>query len=262
MKRLALVVLAIILLAAIVGPYISPFDGAEQERMNTLAAPSAHHWLGTDNFGRDLLTRVLAATRISLLASCLATILTLGIGVGLGAYAGFHGGWRDIAVKHASELFLSLPWFYLLLGIRSLLPLTLAPSAAVLAIGVVGGATAWPRTCRLVRGVVLSEKERDYVAAARAFGASDLHLLRFHLLPAVRGVVAVQAALLIPQFVLAEASLSFLGLGVGEPTASLGNMLVALREPSLVAACPWMLAPALVLILFSAACRTAANFEH
>lgn len=262
MKRTALVMLGLIVLLALFGPWLSPYDGAEQDRMNALGPPSAHHLLGTDNFGRDELTRVLIATRVSLIAGCLAAGLTLLTGVILGALAGFYSGWRDRVLSGSSELFLSLPWFYLLIGIRALLPLRLPASVAVMMIGVIGGLTAWPRTFRMVRGVTLSERERDYVGAARAFGAADLYLLRRHILPAFRSVVLVQASLLIPQFILAEATLSFLGLGVGEPAASLGSMLMALRDPSVLTTYPWMLAPAVVLILLAASCRAASEAVH
>jgi peptide/nickel transport system permease protein len=261
MNRAAVVVLVAIAIAAAAGPLMSPFDGLTQDRTQVLSPPGSHHWLGTDGFGRDELTRVLLATRLSLLAGCLATLLALALGAVSGALAGYHGGWLDAVITRIAELFQSLPWFYLVIGIRALLPLSLTPAAAILMVGVVAGITAWPRPCRLVRSVVLSERERDYVAAARGFGASDWYLLRIHILPAAYSVILVQASLLIPQFVLAETTLSFLGLGVGEPAASLGNMLAALRDFRLLTSCPWMLAPALVLVLLSACCYSAINRE-
>ncbi len=259
MNRVALIALALIVLAAALGPLLSPFDGVSQDRSEILAAPDRSHWLGTDSFGRDQLTRLALATRLSLLAGSLATALALGLGASLGALAGFHGGWPDTLVVRLSELFLSLPWFYLVIGIRALLPLTLSPALAVLMIGAAAGLTAWPRPCLLVRGAVAGERQRDYVTAARGFGASNRHLLRWHILPAAYSVILVQAALLVPRFVLAEASLSFLGLGVGEPAASLGNMLAELRDLHLLSSCPWMLAPAGVLILLSACCQSLAG---
>jgi peptide/nickel transport system permease protein len=259
MNRTAPALLTVILAAAIFGPLLSPFNGVAQDRLRPLSPPDRHHWLGTDNLGRDEFTRLFEGARVSLLAGFLATALTLSLGVALGAYAGFHGGWRDVLVTRSAELFLSLPWFYLAIGIRALLPLTLLPSTAILMVALVAGVAAWAKPCRLVRGIVLSERERDYVTAARAFGASDWYLLRHHILPAVYSVILVQAALLIPQFVMAEATISFLGLGVGEPAASLGNMLASLRDLHILMSCPWMLAPAILLILLSASCQSVAE---
>ena len=128
------------------------------------------------------------------------------------------------------ELFLALPWLYLLLGARAALPLNLSPRDAFLAIVIVLGVIGWARPARLVRGVVLTAKEREYVIAARGFGASDVYLLRRHVLPQTRGLVLTQAALLIPHYILAEITMSFLGLGVNEPGTSWGAMLSRLQQ--------------------------------
>lgn len=257
--RAALVVLAAILLVSLLGPVFAHLDGVSQDRMHPLAAPGAGHWLGTDAFGRDQLARLLLGTRTSLLAGLFATLLALGGGMVLGGLAGFYPGWRDSLVMRLAELVQSLPWFFLVLAVRALLPLSISPSTVLLLIALLAGATGWPRPCRLIRGIVLAERNRDYVLAARAFGATDWYLLRRHVLPAAWGTVAVQMVILIPQFVMTEVTLSFLGLGTGEPAASLGTMLGGLRDVHVLTSCPWMLAPVAILILLTFCCQTTAD---
>src|SRR5882724_2379461 len=154
----------------------------------------------------------------------LGAALTLVIGAGIGAAAGYYGGWRADLLMRLAELFLALPWLYLLFAIRAFLPLALNPLQAFFLIVAVIAAVGWARPARLVRGIVLSAKERDFVRAARGFGASDLYLLRRHIFPETSSVLLTQAAILIPQYVLAEMTLSFLGLGVREPVPSWGNL--------------------------------------
>ncbi|MFQ5776707.1 MAG: ABC transporter permease [Terriglobia bacterium] len=210
--------------------------------------PAKVFLLGSDGFGRDQLSRLLHGGQISLLAGLLATGLSLGVGLLLGAIAGFYGRWLDEALMRGAELFLALPWLYLLFAVRAFLPLHISPAQAFLLLIVVIGLIGWARPARLIRGVVLTAKERYYVVAARGFGASDLYLLRRHVLPQTWGVVLTQAALLIPQYILAEVTLSFLGLGVGEPVPSWGNMLASLQQYHVLASYWWMLAPGLALM--------------
>jgi peptide/nickel transport system permease protein len=213
-------------------------------------APPAHVYLmGTDTYGRDVFSRLLYGGQISLSAGLLATVLSLTLGTALGTVAGFYGGWADALIMRGVELFLVLPWLYLLLALRAFLPLHTGPGQTfLLLIGVIG-LVGWARPARLIRGVVLSAKERTHLLAARCFGASDLYLLRRHVLPETRSVVLTQAAILIPQYVLAEVTLSFLGLGVAEPVPSWGNMLGSLQQYHVLVAEWWMFFPGLALIL-------------
>src|SRR5258707_13534918 len=128
-----------------------------------------------------------------------------------------------------AEIFITIPWFYLLIAVRAFLPLQISPVAAFLLVVAVIGMVGWGRPARLVRGVVLSARERNYVLAARGFGASDFYLIRRHIAPQTFGLLLTQAALLVPQYILAEVTLSFLGLGVSEPEPSWGTMLSAFR---------------------------------
>lgn len=206
--------------------------------------------LGTDAYGRDQFSRLLYGGQISLLAGILGAGCTLSIGLCVGAAAGYFGGWRDNALMRAAEVFLALPWLYLLFALRAFLPLSVSPLKAFFLIVAVIGAVGWARPARLVRGVVLSAKERDFVRAARGFGASDFYLLRRHILPETSSVLLTQAAILIPQFVLAEMTLSFLGLGVPEPTPSWGNLLSSLQQYSVLVSYWWMYIPAMAMVPF------------
>ncbi|HEY6388592.1 MAG TPA: ABC transporter permease, partial [Candidatus Acidoferrum sp.] len=149
-----------------------------------------------------------------------------------------------------AELFLALPWLYLLFALRAFLPLAVSPLEAFLLVVIVIGMVGWTRPARLVRGVVLSVKERDFVRVARGFGASDIYLLRRHILPETASVLLTQAAILIPQFVLAEMTLSFLGLGVPEPMSSWGNLLSTLQQYNVLVSYWWMYLPALAIVPF------------
>jgi len=227
------------------------------------ADPPAKVFLfGTDGFGRDLFSRMLYGGQISLLAGLLAAGLSLALGLVLGAVAGFYGGWADEALMRGAELFLALPWLYLLFAIRAFLPLQIGPAQAFLLLIVVIGLVGWARPARLVRGVVLSARERDYVRAAKGFGATDIYLLRRHVLPQTFGVLLTQAAILVPQYILAEVTLSFLGLGVGEPVPSWGNMLASLQQYYVLASYWWMFLPGFALVPFFLGYSALANALH
>jgi len=206
--------------------------------------------LGSDGFGRDLFSRILYGGQVSLLAGLLGTGLALSLGWGIGTAAGYFGGWRDELLMRTAELFLALPWLYLLFAVRAFLPLVVSPLQAFSLVIAVIGTVGWVRPSRLIRGIVLSAKERDFVRAARGFGASDVYLLRRHILPQTYNVMLTQAAILVPQYVLAEMSLSFLGLGVPEPVASWGNLLSSLQQYSVLVSYWWMYAPAVAMVPF------------
>ena len=214
------------------------------------AQTSRIYLLGSDAYGRDQLSRILYGGQISLLAGLLGAGLTLLFGVLIGSTAGYYGGWRDGLLMRVAELFAALPWLYLLFALRAFLPLAVRPLRAFFLIILVIGAVGWARPARLVRGVVLSAKERDFVRAARGFGATDGYLLRRHILPETTSVILTQAAILVPQFVLAEMTLSFLGLGVPEPVPSWGNLLASLQQYSVLVSYWWMYAPALAIVPF------------
>lgn len=219
-----------------------------QGRLFGVEAPGVIYLMGSDDYGRDQLSRFLHGGRVSLFAGLLACSVSLGIGLLFGVAAGFYRGWMDELIMGAAELSLALPWLYLLLAARAILPLNTDPSSAFLLIVALVGIVGWARPARLIRGTVLSAREREYVLVSRGFGASDGHLLRRHVLPQLRGLLATQASLLIPRYILAEVTLSFLGLGVNEPAASWGNMLAILQRYHVLVSYSWMFFPALLLV--------------
>lgn len=224
------------------------FASRPQSHFFGVDAPGRISLFGTDGLGRDQFSRFLFGARLSLFAGLLATTFALLIGVFIGTLAGFYGSFVDTVLMRTTELFLALPWIYLLLGVRAFLPLHLSPGQTFLLLITIIGAIGWARPARLVRGIVLSGKQRNFVLAARNLGATDAYLLRNHILPQVYGVVLAQAALLVPQYVLAEITLSFLGLGVGEPAASLGNLLAVLQQYHVLVSYWWMFLPGIGLI--------------
>lgn len=215
--------------------------------------------LGSDGYGRDQLSRFLYGGQLSLFSGLMAAAVSVFLGMIVGGLAGFYGGWWDNALMRGAELFLALPWLYLLFAVRAALPLHITESQVFFLLVAVMGLIGWARPARLIRGVVLTAKERNFVLAARGFGASDSYLLCRHILPQTSGVVLTQVALLIPQFVLAEVTLTFLGLGVGEPLASWGSLLSSLEQYSVLSSYWWMFLPALLLIPLFLAYYTAAD---
>ncbi len=210
--------------------------------------PAELHLMGTDAYGRDQFSRFLYGGQVSLIGSLIACSVSLAIATVFGMIAGFYGKRIDDAIMGLAELFLALPWLYALFAVRAFLPLDMKPSVAFWILSVAIGIVGWAQPARLIRGEVLSAKEREYVLAARAFGAGDIYLLRWHVLPQVQAILLTQASLLLPRYILAEVTMSFLGLGISEPSASWGNMLAVLQQYSVLTSYWWILLPALALI--------------
>jgi peptide/nickel transport system permease protein len=213
--------------------------------------PARFLLFGADGYGRDEFSRLLYGGQLSLAAGLLATLIALATATIIGTVSGYYGKWIDESLMGSAELFLSLPWFYFLVGVRAFLPLHLSPTGTFLLLISVIGTIGWARPARLVRGVVLSARNRNYVLAARGFGGSDFYLLQRHVLPETFGVLLTQAALLVPQYVAAEATLSFFGLGISEPSPSWGNMLSTLQQYNVLVSYLWLLAPACALVVTS-----------
>ena len=256
-RNLPIAVLAALVVLSLAGPLLAPYNPVGQHREIANAAPSALHWLGTDDYGRDVLSRFLAGANWSVLAGVLATALTLVLGGLAGGVAGFNGGWVDQILMRVGDLVLSLPWLYVLIGLRAVLPLSMKPRAAVAAMLALIALVSWARPARLLRGLVLSLSERGYVEAARGFGVSGFRIFLRHVLPGTWGVLAVQALVLFPRFVLAEVTLSFLGLGVGEPEPSWGGLILGLKQAWLLPEQWWRLLPVCLIIPLFLTCAIA-----
>ncbi|MBV9345902.1 MAG: ABC transporter permease [Gammaproteobacteria bacterium] len=220
--RWALLALGLIGALALLGPLLSPW-GTETLDWRHLAQPpglTAAHWLGTDRLGRDLYVRTLSAVRISLLVSLLASALSLVIGVGFGAVAGFVPGRTGVWMMRFVDVLYSLPYLFIVIILTALLP---RGSLTVLLLSL--GAVGWLTTARIVRGETLALKQRPFIEAARALGVPPARIVVRHVVPNLLGPVLVYATLTIAQMILFESFLSFLGLGVQEPRASLGNLI-------------------------------------
>jgi peptide/nickel transport system permease protein len=214
---------------------------------SSAAATEPVFLLGSDRLGRDVLSRVLHGARTSLGLALVSTLGALIVGALLGAWAGYRGGWPDEVLMRASEFVLVLPVIYVVLALRAVLPLVLPGRTVFLVMCGIFVLVAWPWAARGVRGIVATERERDYVSAAVAAGASPLRVITRHLLPACGGFLAVQATLLLPGFILAEATLSFVGLGFPETLPSWGTMLAEAASVSSLSRFPWTLAPAIAI---------------
>lgn len=224
-----------------------------------VSQPGIIFLVGADNFGRDQLSRLLHGGQLSLAAALLATALALLLGLSLGTISGFAGGIIDNTMMRAAELALAVPWLYLLLAVRAMLPLHVEARQTFLLISVLIGLIGWARPGRVIRGVVLSAKQRSFVLAARGFGASNAYVIRRHILPQLLPLLLTQAVLLVPQFVIAEVVLSFLGLGIGEPAPSWGSMLTSFQHYGVLSRCWWLAAPALMLVCISSTYLAVAN---
>jgi len=215
--------------------------------------------LGTDSLGRDQLARLAWGTRLSLGVALGAALGALVLGAAIGGLAGFAGGLVDDAAMRIADVIVALPAIYVVLALRASMPLVLTTGEVFWTMVVVLAAIGWPFPARGVRAVVAAERAREYAEAARAIGASRTRILLRHLLPAARGFLVVQTSLLVPAFVLAEATLSYVGLGFGEPTPSWGGMLRdASRGPALADA-PWLLAPAAAIVCAALAVNLSAG---
>lgn len=218
------ILVAVLLVAIIVVPWLVPWDPEQMAVHNALQSPSAEHWLGTDRFGRDLLVRLAHGGRLSLQVGLLVTLTAMAVGVAIGCAGGFLGGWTDVVLMRAMDALMSFPGILLALALVAAFDPGLA--SVVLALAIV----AMPRFARVARGSVIQRKEQDFVVAAVAIGAHPWRVLLRTILPNCVGPIIVQATLTLPGAILGEAGLSFLGLGTPPPAPSWGRMLHEARS--------------------------------
>ncbi len=225
-NRLAIVGLVVILLIIFVAVFaesIAPHDYAEQNMRNTVSPPSSTNWLGTDQWGRDILSRIIVGTRVSLSVGLVSVFILIVIGVAVGAIAGYNRK-LDGPLMRFVDMMMSIPGFFLLLTIVALFGPSLFNTMLVI------GLTSWMGTARLVRGQFLSLREKEFVEAAHCIGVPSWRIITFHLLPNTMAVIIVQATLFMSVAILIESSLSYLGLGAQPPTPSWGGMLFSGRD--------------------------------
>jgi len=227
-----LAVVATLALVALAAPWLAPGDPYHGNLSAALRGPSAAYWFGTDAQGRDVLSRVLFGARLSLAVGLASQVIALGVGLALGLAAGYYGRWVDTLVMRVADVTLAFPSLLLLIAIAA----AVRPSLPVVC--VVIGLVGWAGMARLVRGQVLVVRQLDYVQAARALGAPDARLVTRHVLPNVLGPVIVAATLGVGGAIMAEAALSFVGLGAQPPTPSWGAMVAEGRD--LLRVAPWV----------------------
>ena len=227
---------------AIFAPTIAPYNPGQIDIENILTPPSSSHIFGTDSLGRDLFSRMVYGSRISLMVGFIAVGIAGLIGIALGAIAGYYGKWLDTVIMRFIDIMLCFPTFFLILAVIALL------EPSIINIMVIIGTTSWMGMARLMRAEILSLKERDFIYAERAIGASDLRIIAKHLIPNAMAPVLVSITLGIAGAILVESSLSFLGIGVQPPTPSWGNIL---SEGKAVMGASWwmMLFPGLAIFI-------------
>ena len=219
MRNAGACLVGLAVLAAVIGPWLVPYDPSAQELALRLEGPSRLHWLGLDELGRDILARVMSGARISLFVALVVVSVSASIGAVMGSLAGYYGGIVDEAISRVIDILLAFPGLLLAIALVAVLGPSL--TNVVLALSLIG----WVGYARVVRAQVLQAREFEYVAAARAIGAATPRILVRHVLPAALPALTVQATLGIGGAILSEAALSFLGLGVQSPTPSWGAML-------------------------------------
>jgi peptide/nickel transport system permease protein len=241
-KVMACVVLFLVFLA-LAAPLISPYDRDTPDLKQRYKPPSAEHWLGTDEMGRDVLTRLIYGAQASLSVGLVSTGISIVIGVTLGAISGYFGGWIDNIIMRLVDIFMCFPFFLMAVVMAAVL------GPGISTVMIVSGVLSWPGLARIVRAEVLSIKQREFVEAAHALGISNWAIITRHVLPNSFAVLVVYATLGIAGGILGEAGLSYLGLGVKMPMPSWGNMLQSAQNFTSLVNYPWLWIPPGIMIL-------------
>ncbi|WP_407942243.1 oligopeptide ABC transporter permease [Microaerobacter geothermalis] len=240
----SLIFIVFIILLSLFADFITPYEVDQQNLLKRLHPPSSEYYFGTDEFGRDLFTRVIYGGRVSLLVGFVSVTGSILIGTVVGAIAGYYGKWIDNILMRIVDILLSFPSIFLLITVVSIIGPDLKNIIIIFAI------LGWTGTARLVRGEFLSLKEREFVLAAKTIGMSDARIIVRHLLPNAMGPIIVSATLGVGGVILAESGLSYLGLGIQPPTPSWGNMLQSAQSITIMLEAPWYpFLPGLMILL-------------
>ncbi len=231
-------ILIVFVLAAVFAPVIGQYDPSAQDLLNTYQAPSAKHWLGTDELGRDVFTRFLYGGRISLSVGLISTGISAGFGVLLGAVAGYFGRKADGIIMRITDIFMCFPFYVIAITVAAIW------GSGIWNIMLISGFLNWTNICRIVRAEVLSLKQREYIEAAKALGLNNFETIIRHILPNTFALIIVYSTLGIAKGILSEAGLSYLGLGVTPPMPSWGNMLAAAQSLRTLQLYWWLWIPA------------------
>jgi peptide/nickel transport system permease protein len=261
--KLARIIAGAILLLAAAGAlgarYLAPAGYEQQFRESLDAPPSPQHLLGTDDLGRDRLARLLFGTRISLLLAPLAAAIATALAAFIGGIAGYFGGWVERCTLLIVDLFLAIPWLFLLITVRAVLPLNLSPESSVAITFLLLGFLGWAASARVVCAGTRDLMQSEFAWQARAAGFSGLKFLRVHLLPNLRGTLLAQFWISVPVFIIAEANLGAMGLGVSEPLPSLGSLVGELQNAVVLHPHPWQFVPLIVLVVVISCFQTLMN---
>jgi len=248
-RIIAAVILTLVGVLSIGADLFSPYDYAVQFREHANEPPSGTFPLGTDDLGRDRLSRLLHGSRVSLLCAPAAALVSVGIATLIGLFSGHYGGWVDKTATAATDLFLSLPWLFALLTVRALLPLHVSPWGSVAVTFLMLAVVGWASVARVVRATVAGMRGSGSILHARSSGCRTWRVMCFQMVPMLRPILSAQFWILVPVFLLAESNLGVLGLGVTEPLPSWGGMLADLQNYQRIPESPWILAPAALLVL-------------
>jgi peptide/nickel transport system permease protein len=249
MRRSASVLLAILFAVVLMADWVAPYPFEAQFREAPDAPPTGNHLLGTDSLGRDRLSRLLHGARVSLVLAPCAALLSVLLAALTALLAASAGSWCERGFTAAADLCLSVPWIFLLIAARALLPLNASAAAAALVTFGLLGLLGWAGPSRVMLAAVKQRLKSDFVLLARASGSGGARLALVHLAPHLKAIAVAQFLITTPAFLLAEASLGLLGLGIPEPLPSWGGLLRDLESMSDIAAHPWTLAPAASLIV-------------
>jgi peptide/nickel transport system permease protein len=248
-RRAAVILLAAVFALLLCAGWIAPYESGEQIRADASAAPSRLHPLGTDGLGRDRFSRLLYGGRISMLAAPAAALLSVLVALAASLVVACLGVWAERVFHGITDLFLSLPWLFLLLTVRALLPLNVPPAVSIAVTFALLGLLGWAGPSRILLAAARTHLASDFALGARCAGTPVWRVALVHVLPNLLPVALAQFAITAPAFLISEANLALLGLGVAEPTPSWGNLLRELEDFSRVARQPWILAPLLALAL-------------